>query len=88
MGLAPLFSMPATRRAPYAGVALGPGAARVSRGGQVGFIDIPSGLKEPERRKALRETSAFVNQVFEEDPEPWRQIAFCLDERMGSLLQA
>lgn len=80
MGIAPLLSMPPTRRAPYVALAVWPGEAVRSREPDVAFIDIPTPFAtEQEHKQALHVTEAEVKGILgDEASESWREVAFSL----------
>jgi hypothetical protein len=89
MGFAPLMTMPATRRPPYAALAIWGGGhendarnrQRAPRGKVVGIVDVPTGLSDS-GHAALRDTSiADVGHLLTdppEDGEQLRKVAFCV----------
>jgi hypothetical protein len=82
MGFAPLLTMPPTRRAPYAAIAMWPGASQRAEREDVGFIDMPSRIKD--HRKLIKESMTRVRELLGEDPDgaPWRNTAFSLARGM------
>ncbi len=90
MGLAPLLSMPQTRRAPYVAIAAWPGKQTLSTGDEVGFIDMPTKhLDDDERSELVRESSENVETYLGADPDeaPWRDVAFCLNGEVAKRLK-
>lgn len=81
MGLAPLFTMPVTRRSPYMGIALWPGPPGKEEQEEVGLIDTPTPhMDKGQRRKTFRTTEGLVKKFFDSDDEMvfWREVSFCL----------
>lgn len=79
LGLAPLFSMPATRRTPYLAIALWPGKPKKAKNAKdwVGFIDMPSKLEPTAHRRALVKSTDTARAILGDDAgEHWRQVAF------------
>jgi hypothetical protein len=76
MGLAPMLSMPATRRTPYVAVALWPGPPRKEKD-WVGFIDMPSGLETDPHQRAFDSSGAVVSDILGDDGGThWHEVAF------------
>lgn len=88
MGLAPLLSMPATRRAPHVALAVWPGKAMSSLEPDVAFKDIPSPFpSEDAHRRAIHESREGANGILgEEASKLWREVAFSLPESCRTLL--
>lgn len=95
MGLAPLGSMPATRRAPYVALVAWTGGRKNEfrtrhTKGEVGLVDmcLPEGMTEETYRAAfkntLRTTKRLKSALAEGAAEP--HIAFCLPAECESLL--
>lgn len=80
MGLAPLLTMPITRRAPYVAIAAWPGSARKPDVDAVGFGDMPSGLGD-RHKPTLSRTRALTREMLADDPDRdvLGEIAFCLN---------
>lgn len=83
MGLAPLLSMPPTRRAPFVGLALWPGVQSRNEGPSVDFHDIPLPLDladdDAARRQMFKQVKEKTTKLFAQTPERnWREISFCL----------
>ncbi len=81
LGMAPLLTMPLTRRAPYCAIALWPGSPRKEGEDRVGFIDMPSGLPDDKHRQMLQSSTDTVRNLLGEEPKeaPWRNVTFCLE---------
>lgn len=81
LGMAPLLTMPLTRRAPYCAIALWPGSPRKEGEDRVGFIDMPSGLPADKHRQMLQSSTDTVRNLLGEEPKeaPWRNVTFCLE---------
>ncbi len=90
MGLAPMFAMPASRRAPYLALALWTGAADAhNESGEVGFVDMPSKLEQSAHRRGLWNSMRSVDEILGADAGPhWRTIAFRFSESSTHLLPA
>lgn len=100
LGMAPLLTMPAPRRAPYAALALWPGPSRSPAGDQaaqaaqktrtaLGITDIPTPYADrAQHEEMLAATEADVAQVFGGATKPWRKITFCLDARHQVAVEA
>ena len=91
MGLAPLLSMPVTRRAPFPAIALWPGKPRKKskKGESVSFGDIPSPFEGTEHGAALSASTDRTRELMGlDDPEqgPWRSVAFCLSPEAAAHL--
>jgi hypothetical protein len=85
MGLAPLGSMPVTRRAPYVAMVLWGGGHenphRPSEGLEVGLPDIPTGLSAKKHDELWDKTSALTKSLLADPPEErvlLRNVTFCL----------
>ena len=95
MGLAPLGTMPATRRAPYTSVIVWPGGRdnphKESRtDGVVGFIDGNHGLSKDAFETTLAETSDATRRVLRTDGEKSKElyrIAFTLPASVRPILE-
>lgn len=80
LGLAPLFEMPVTRRAPFIALALWPGPRTTSKDRPVGFRDMPSSHDAPRRKELIDKTQETVRGLM--DPEDraieWERVTFRL----------
>lgn len=82
MGLAPLLSMPMTRRAPLVVLALWPGPPRpTSKGKGLSFMDMPSGLDAALHAEQLFRSTEMTERALGESPKtaPWRRVTFCIE---------
>lgn len=82
MGLAPLLSMPVTRRAPYVAIAAWPGEPQDPAASETAFIDMNSDLDEALHRTKLKQTQSLTRTMLAGDAHAkhaLRKIAFCLD---------
>lgn len=93
MGFAPLGSMPVTRRAPYVAIALWAGGHenqhKPSKRPDVGFVDFPVPMEEPEHTAVWNETKNEVRRLLSdpaEDAALLRRVAFCLPEDVAAAL--
>ena len=78
LGLAPLLSMPVTRRTPYVAIALWPGQAKKAKD-WVGFIDMPSKMAPKAHGRALSNSARAASSILGDDAgEHWRKVAFRL----------
>ena len=81
MGLAPLLSMPPTRRAPFVGLALWAGnATHDANRSTVDFHDIPNPIKLEKRPEAFERVRRTVDELMgnRKDEVDWRKISFAL----------
>lgn len=69
MGLAPLLTMPVTRRAPFVAIAAWPGPPRKPNAKFVGFIDMPDDSDEAEHASKLKHTEARTAEHLAGDPD-------------------
>jgi hypothetical protein len=89
MGFAPLGCMPATRRAPYFGLALWGGLHanehRKKRDEEIGFINIRSGYDADAHRVKLKQATERVTAILVDPPEDiehLRDVAFVVPKRV------
>jgi hypothetical protein len=68
MGMAPLFTMPSTRRTPYLCLALWPGRKRFKKPGSLSFNDMPSHLDLDAHKDMLDGTKADVAKYYRGRP--------------------
>lgn len=85
MGLAPLGTMPITRRAPYVAIVVWGGPhlnTHVRAGPHVGVASAPTGLEKKAHRKLMTASDKRVRELLrlppEEDPVWLRQVGFIL----------
>ena len=64
MGMAPIFTMPGTRRTPYACLALWPGRKRFKKPGALSFNDMPSRLDESAHKEMIEATKKDVAKFY------------------------
>lgn len=78
MGLAPLLTMPVTRRAPFVAIAAWPGTSRKPTAKVVGFIDMPDDSDEAEHAAKIASTEIKTARHLAGDPDAdiLKRIAF------------
>lgn len=83
MGLAPLLTMPLTRRAPFVAIAAWPGGPKKPATDTVGFGDMRSNLGD-QHKATFAKTRDLSSQMLADDPDKAQlgEIAFCLS-RLG-----
>tara|TARA_B100001750_G_scaffold241194_1_gene252206 strand:- start:686 stop:1333 length:648 start_codon:yes stop_codon:yes gene_type:complete len=89
LGLAPMLSMPVTRRAPYVAIALWPGQQKKRKQPRedVGFIDMPSNLDSKKHRALISASTKNANAILGDDAaEHWREVAFRFPPTLSRLI--